>query len=279
MSKRKWFVLALLTHVFILCMQAQRYDSVEIISNESERQGVANVKKADRSEKGLPSDTLKEYYDNGTLKSVYYPYRKQYKYGGRKYPFSMYAEYDENGQCTQFRDDKLGIERRYRNGALTSELIYSRKKNRIVQFVEYHPDGIRKTLILNQNRYDYDRQERLRRHWIRKSGRYNRKYSVLSATFNFEEYDVDGNISRTGRFYSEMKEMDLFRHLKPEFPAAMDSVPTQDFKEVEYPMLGLKDVYRWDYTNNRTIIFRYRQMGNRWVEVERKSLSRLFPAD
>jgi hypothetical protein len=233
------------------------------------------IRTTGRFKKGLPVDTIKEYYENGMLKSLYYPYKKKYKYCGRKYNYCLYIEYDEQGNCIRYTNDKEGIERKYRsNGALISVLYYCRRMRHVKYYVQNFPGSIMKSIIIKGNRYDYDENERLRRHWVRKSAKYDKKSEVLSVSFYFEEYDVTGNISRIGRFYSNLYEHDQWLHVYPEFPAAIDSVPMQDFKEVLYPQLGLKDVYRWDYVNNKTIIIRYELKGEVWVEIERKSLPR-----
>lgn len=226
--------------------------------------------------KGMPVDTIKEYYESGALKSVYYPYRDKYKYRGVKYPLSLVIEYDEAGVCIRHKDDEAGIEKRYdAQGGLISELHYSKKKSHIEQYIEYYPNRQQKTVITKRNRHDYDENGRLIRHWMRKSERFNKKDGVISASFYFEEYDLSGNTVKIGRFYTEMKEGEPFEHLKPEFPNCIEGVPLQDYKEVEYPLQEMKEVFRWDFENRKTIIIRYRQKNNRWVEVERKSLPRL----
>ena len=42
--------------------------------------------------KGMPVDTIKEYFENGVVKFIYYPYKRKYKYGGRKYNYCLYME-------------------------------------------------------------------------------------------------------------------------------------------------------------------------------------------
>ncbi|MDR2914821.1 MAG: hypothetical protein LBV74_08335 [Tannerella sp.] len=228
-----------------------------------------------RFKEGMPVDTIKEYYENGILKSLYYPYKRKYKYCGRKYNYCLYIEYDEQGNCIRYTNDKEGIERKYRSdGALISVMYYCRRRSNLKYFVQNFPGSKMKSIITKGNKYDYDENERLRRHWVRKSAKYDKKSGVLSATFYFEEYDVAGNLSRIGRFYSNLYEHDQWLRVSPEFPVEMDSVPVQDFKEIIYPRLNLKDVYRWDYINNKTIIERYEQKGEVWVEIERKSLPR-----
>lgn len=223
----------------------------------------------------MPVDTIKEYYENGILKSLYYPYRRKYKYCGRKYNYCLYIEYDEQGNRIRYTNDKDGIERKYgSDGALISVLYYCRRESNVKYFLQNFPGSKMKSIITGGNRYDYDENERLRRHWVRKSARYDKKYGALSASFYFEEYDVAGNISRIGRFYSNLYEHAQWLRISPEFPVAIDSVPVQDFKEIIYPRLNLKDVYKWDYVNNKTIIMRYEPRGEVWVEIERKILPR-----
>lgn len=234
------------------------------------------VKISGRFKKGVPVDTMKEYYESGVLKSVYHPYREKYVYQGNKYPFSLFAEYDETGVCVRFRDDETGIEKRYdAQGDLISELYYSRKNNCMDRYIEYFPNRQRKTVIMKRNRYDYDESGRLIRHWTRKSERYDKKKGVILATFGFEEYDASENVVKIARFYTEMREGELFERLKPEFPASVEIVSLQDYKEVEYPLLEMKETFRWDFKKGKTIIIRYRQKDGRWVETERKSLPRL----
>ena len=228
-----------------------------------------------RFKKGVPVDVVKGYYENGVIKFKYYPFKKKYKYRGRKYNYCLYSEYDENGNCIRYIDDMKGVERRYgSDGSLHSVLYYRRKASEVVHYEEYYPGNKKKTVISGGNKYDYDENGCLRRHWVRKSERHNKKYGTMSATIYFEEYDVSGNISRIGRLYTNLYEHDQWLHISPEFPASINSVPTQDFKEITYPRLNMKDVYKWDYSNNRTIITRYALKGKVWVEIERKSLSR-----
>ncbi len=229
-----------------------------------------------RFKKGIPVDTIKEYYANGILKSFYYPYRKKYTFSGRKYIYGLLIEYDEQGNRIRYRDDNKGIERIYRpDKTLKSVLYYCRKGSVSKYYVEYYPDGVKKTIVTNANKYDYDENGRLRRHWIRKSERYNKKYGTMLATFYFEEFDVSGEVSKTGRFYSNLYDHDHWYHIFPEFPEGIGAVPLQDFREVVYPALDIKDVYRWDYSNKKTIITRYEQRGDIWVESKSKSLPRI----
>lgn len=235
------------------------------------------IRMTGRFKNGMPVDTIKEYYENGILKSLYYPYKRKYKYCGRKYQYCLYIEYDEQGNCVRYTNDKEGIERKYRSdGSLISVMYYCRRKSSVRYYVENFPENKGKSIITRGNKYDYDENERLRCHWVRKSAKYDKKSGMLSATFYYEEYDVQGNISAIGRFYSNLYEHDRWLHIVPEFPVNLESVPAQDFKEITYPRLNLKDVYRWDYTNNRTIIIRYKQKGKTWVEIERKSLPRVM---
>ena len=233
------------------------------------------VRISGRFKKGVPVDTIKGYYENGVVKFNYLPFEKKYKYKGVRYNYCRYREYDERGFCVRSTDDMNGIERRYHmDGRLFSVLHYYRKKSKVIYYEEYHPDNKKKTIVSNSNRYDYDENERIRRHWVRKSERYNKRYGTMSATFNFEEYDVLGNVTKIGRFYTNLYEHDQWLHISPEFPVSIDSVPVQDFKEITYPHLNMKDVYRWDYANNRTIIIRYTLKNEAWVEVERLGLPR-----
>ena len=97
----------------------------------------------------------------------------------------------------------------------------------------------------------------------------------MSATFYFVEYDILDKISATGRFYTNLYEHDYWLHVTPEFPVDMDSVPIQDFKEIINHQAGLKNVFKWDYANNKTIITTYKQQGDIWIETERKSVPRV----
>ena len=225
---------------------------------------------------GVPVDEVKSYYENGVLKSSYIPYKKTYKYGGRKYKYGLYMVFDEQGNCIRYTDDKNGIEKRFcADGSLFSELFYNRKKSAVKYYREYYPDNTKKTIIANGNKYDYDEDGRLRRHWVRKSEKYNKKYGTMSATFYFVEYDMYENISTTGRFYTNLYEHDQWLHVVPEFPVSIDSVPLQDFKEIINHQTGIKDVFKWDYINNKTIITSYKKQGDIWLEVERKSVPRI----
>ena len=225
---------------------------------------------------GVPVAEVKGYYISGALKFSYIPYKKSYKYGGRKFNYCLYMEYDEKSQCTRYTDDLNGIEKKYgEDGALISVLNYNRKKSAVKYYTEYYSENKKKTIIANGNKYDYDEEGRLKRHWVRKSERYNKKYRTMSATFYFVEYDILDNISATGRFYTNLYEHDQWLHVAPEFPVDLDSVPLQDFKEIINHQAGMKNVFKWDYVNNKTIITTYKQQGDIWLETERKSVPRI----
>ena len=237
-------------------------------------EGQMNIRMSGKFERGFPVDTVKEYYQNRVLKSLYYPYKKNYKFSGHKYKYGLLMEFDEQGNCIRYRDDNKGMERIYRpDKSLESVLYYCRKRNELKYYVEYYPDGVKRTIVTNANKYDYDETGRLRRHWVRKSERYNKKYGTMSATFYFEEYNVSGEVSKKGRFYSNLYDHDRWYHIFPEFPAGIEMVPVQDFREVVYPVLNIKDVYRWDYVNRKTIVTRYEQQGDVWSESKSKSKS------
>ena len=233
-----------------------------------------------RFKKGLPVDMVRGYFENGVIKFRYAPYNKSYKYCGRRYNYCSYKEYDESGICLIYMDDKKGMERKYNaDGSLFSVLYYFRKSSELIHYEEYYKDKKKKTVIYDKKKFDYDENGRLRRYWERKSEKYDKKSGIMAATFYFEEYDVSGDVSRLGRFYTNLYDHDRWLHITPEFPESIDRVPLQDFKEVLFPQLGLKDLYRWDYANNKTIITRYKQQGKAWVETERKSLPRLTSND
>ena len=81
---------------------------------------------------------------------------------------------------------------------------------------------------------------------------------------------IIGKISKYGRFYSGVYDLDLWLHLRPEFPAEIDAVPQQDFKEIYYPPLNLKETYKWDYVNNKTIVTRFELLNDKWKERHRR---------
>ena len=225
---------------------------------------------------GKPVGEVKGYYEDGSVKFSYAPYKKKYKYSGQKYNYCLYKEFDEQGNIIRHIDDKKGFERRNRqDGSLVSVLYYSRKRSIAKYYVNYFPYNKMKTVIVKGNKYEYDENGRLRRHWVRKSERHHKKHETMAATFYFVEYDVTGDISRTGRFYTNLYEHDHWLHISPEFPVYFDSIPLQDFKEIINHQLGIKDVYKWDFANNKTIITRYRQQGDIWIETERKSVPRV----
>ena len=226
---------------------------------------------------GIPVGEVKGFYNSGAIKFSYIPYNRKYKYYGRKYKYCLYKEYDEHGNCMRQIDDKKGLDRKYKqDGSLASILYYYRKRSSVKYYVDYFPDSKKRTVITKGNKYDYDESGRLRRHWVRKSERYNKKYGIMSATFYFVEFDVSEKISRTGRFYSNINEHDYWLHVSPEFPVCLDSVKLQDFKEITYHQLSMKDVYKWDYENNKTIITTYMQQGDIWIETDRKSVPRVL---
>jgi hypothetical protein len=234
-----------------------------------------NIRIAGRFKKGLPIDVVIGYYKSGVVKFRYFPLKKRYTYKGVKYNYCVYKEYDEKGRYTRLIDDVEGTDSRYRaDGSLTSVLYYNRNKSELIYYEEYFTSNKRKTVISDGNKYDYDENERLRRHWVRKSERYNKKYGTMFSTIYFEEFDVMGNVSKHGRFYTDLFEHDQWQHVFPEFPATIDSVPEQDFKEIIYPRLNLKDVYKWDFKNHKTTIIRYELRGGAWSETERKVLPR-----
>ena len=225
---------------------------------------------------GIPIDTVKGYYENGDIKFIYYPYKRKYEHGGRKYNYCLYMEYDEQGDCVNYIDDKKGVELKYgKDKALLSVLYYHRKKSSVKYYAEYFPGSKKRIIVTRRNKYEYDERERLRRHWVRKSEQYDKKYGTMSATFYYEEYNVSGKMTVSGRFYSNLQEHDNWFHITPEFPASLDSVPLQDFKEVINHQLNIKDVYRWDYNNNKIIITRHEQKGNIWIETDRKVVPRI----
>ena len=225
--------------------------------------------------KGMPADTIKEYYDSGALKSLYYPYKKTYKYEGRKYNYCLYLGYEENGICVRHTDDRIGYEQKFDpNGDLISYMIYNRKKSKVNYYIEFYPQSTKKMVITRGNRYDYDSMERLRRHWVRKKLRSDNKFGDNVSVFYFEEYNVLGDVTKSGRFYTSLYEQDPWVQLAPEFPTDLDSVPMQDFKEIAYPQWNLKEVYKWDYSKNRTIITRYEQQGDSWTKIRRRTFPR-----
>ena len=226
--------------------------------------------------KGLPVDTIKEYYENGNLKLMYYPYKKKYRYGGKRYNFSLIKEYDEQGNLIRFIDDKEGVEKRFDSeGKELSLMLYNRKKSIVKYRMEFFPKGNRKSVIQAGRRYDYDENWNFRRSWERKSISRSKKNGMIAATFYFEEYDIKGEVLKSGRLYSRLYGRDEWLHLTPEFPVDMDSVPIQDFKEVVYHNLNIKDVYKWDFANNKTTIERYEKQGDIWVEKEKRSFPRI----
>jgi len=225
--------------------------------------------------KGMYGDTIKEYYENGALKSLCYPYKKTYKYKGNRYHYCLYIAYDKNGNPVRHTDDRIGYEQKFTaDSVLVSYMIYNRRSSNLKFFIEFFPGSTKKMVISRGNRYDYDENERLRRHWVRKSVRRDKKIGAMVASFYFEEYDVLGEISRNGRFYTYLNENDQWIHLTPEFPAALDSVPLQDFKEIIYPRMNLKETYKWDFDGNKTIISRFEQHGNSWNKIRRRTFPR-----
>ena len=229
--------------------------------------------------KGTPRDTIREYYENGTLKSLYFPYKKTYRYRGNKYNYCLYIAYDEQGNKVRYTDDRIGYEQKFApNGDLISYMIYNRRKSTLKYFIEFFPASTKKMVITRGNKYDYDENERLRRLWVRKSVRHDRKFDAMVASFYFEEFDVFGDVSKSGRFYSNLYEHDQWLHIAPEFPAAIDSVPIQDFKEIDYPRFNVKEVYKWDFADNKTIISRFEQQGDRWNNIRRRTFPR-YPKD
>jgi len=225
--------------------------------------------------KGTPADTIREYYENGALKSLYYPYKKTYKYKGNRYNYCLYIAYNENGNLVRYTDDRIGYEQKFTaDSVLVSYMIYNRKRSNLKYYIEFFPGSTKKMVISRGNRYDYDENERLRLHWERKSVRNDKKTGAWVASFYFEEFDVLGDISRSGRFYTHLNDHDPWLCLAPEFPVALDSVPIQDFKEIIYPRLNIKETYQWDYDGNKTIISRFEQQGDNWNKIRRRTFPR-----
>ena len=268
------------TGVYIIVVDDVIYscggDLCEGIQTDYYDEAKTKIRITGKFKNGMPIDEIKGYFKSGAQKFSYIPYKKTYKYGGRKYKYCLYTEFDEQGNCIRYTDDKNGIEKKNReDGSLISVLYYNRKKSTVIYYREYYSDNTKKTIITNGNKYDYDEEGRLRRHWVRKSEKYNEKYGTMSATFYFVEYDIHENISTTGRFYTNLFEHDHWLHVAPEFPMSIDSVPLQDFKEKINHQTGIKDVFRWDYANNKTINTSYKQQGDIWLEIERKSMPRI----
>ena len=225
--------------------------------------------------KGMPADTIREYYENGALKTLYYPYKKTYKYKGDKYNYCLYIAYDENGNQVRYTDDRIGYEQKFSaDSVLVSYMIYNRRRSSLKYYIEFFPGSTKKMVISNGNRYDYDENERLRSHWERKSVRSDKKTGAYVASIYFEEFDVSGDISRSGRFYTNLNDYDQWLRLTPEFPIVLDSVPIQDFKEIIYPRLNVKETYQWDYDGNKTIISRFEQQGDIWNKIRRRTCPR-----
>lgn len=234
------------------------------------------VRLTGRFKNGVPVDTVKEYYRSGALKSIYYRYNKQYLYAGAKYNYCMLIEYNEQGRCTRYSDDKAGADRCFGdNGELLSVLSYARRKNKSKYYVTYIPGTKSKTIVSGNKRYEYDHEGRLRCYWVRMSERADRRSGVKCATYYVTNYDVNGGISTFSRLYTNIRERDDVLHIEHDFPESFETVPPQDFKEISYPLIDVKDVYKWDYENNRTIITRYVFEDNLWVETEKRSLPRI----
>ena len=289
MNLRKLFVLSLLI-VIPVCISSQQYYSLlSLMINDvgdavpdiyenffTEKDGIvydntgipcegfqtdyydkekSKVRITGHFKKGLPTEMVKGFYESGVIKFRYTPYNKKYKYYGRRYNYSLFREYDENGICRRYTDDIKGIEKKYNSyGCLISVMNYSRKRSKLINYEGYSAGNIKITAITGGNKYDYDESGRVRRYWERKSEKYDKKSGTLAATFYIEEYDVTGDISRTGRFYTDLYEYDQLLHIPPEYPESIESIPLQDFKEITNHQLGIKDVYKWDYANNKTII-------------------------
>jgi len=224
---------------------------------------------------GIPADAVLTYYENGVLKSLYYPYKKKYRHNGKRLNYGLYIAYDRNGNYIMYADDRIGYKQKSEaNGDMISYMTYNRKKSLLIGYVDYFPGNIKKTVITNRNRYDYDENERLRRHWVRNSIRYDKTIGSMAASFYFEEYDVSGNIARSGRFYTPLHEYDTLLHISTGFPSTLESVPVHDFKEIVYPQLNLKDVFKWDYANNKTQVTRLERQGDGWIEIRKESFPR-----
>jgi len=225
--------------------------------------------------KGTPADTIREYYESGALKSLHIPFKKTYKYRGIKYHYCLYIVYDENGNQKRHVDDRIGYEQTFTaNGDVNSYMIYNRKKSKLIYYIEFFPASTKRMVISRGNKYDFDEYERLRRHWVRKSVRYDKRFDTMIASFYFEEFDVFGEVSKSGRFYTNLNEHNQWVQINPEFPTALDSVHIQDFKEIIFPQLNEKEVYKWDYTENKTIISRFDQQGDSWTKILRRTFPR-----
>ena len=225
--------------------------------------------------KGTPGDTIREYYESGVLKTLSYTYKKKYKYKDEKYYYCLFEAYDENGNQIRRMDDMIGYDQIFAtNGDVISYQIYNRRKSKLKYFIEYFQGSTKKTVITKGNRYDFDEKERLRRQWVRKNIRRDKQFDTMIATIYFEEYDVMGEISKSGRFYTSLYENDPWLQLTPEFPVDIDSVPLQDFKEIFFPQLGLKEIYRWNLAENKTVVSQFEQQGDSWSKIRRRTFRR-----
>ncbi|MBN1253638.1 MAG: hypothetical protein JXR51_00320 [Bacteroidales bacterium] len=229
---------------------------------------------------GQVIDTLKEFYRNGNVKSIYYPYKKRYKFAGQKYHEVLRINYDKNGNCLNYKDSKLGIEKKYyQNGKLKSEYYF---KNKNKNYTEYFENGKIKISINKDTKNEYFLNGNLKMHMQKHESfsdklfrKINRTHSIL-ITYEFQEFDSIANLLRNGKFISDNWEY-IFSY---RFPECFNKITAKDFREILYQTNPkTKEIFHWnlyyengDYKGTKTIVTKYELTGDNWIEISKREI-------
>ncbi len=244
-----------------------------------------NIKKIGTFKNGQPIDTLKEYYQNGKLKKIYFPYKQTYEFANTKYPKYLLIEFDTLENILVFKDIKKGIEKKYRTDkSLISEYYFKNNRNK---YSEYYENGKCKIKINRNSKYQYYTNGTL---WIRYKKHvsffnklidifYNFKFYKSKQDlyiFKFHEYDSTGELIKSGKFFSS----EFSDYLLHGFPENIENVPLDDYKEIIYESKPkTKEVFQYksiynngEYKGYKKIITKMEYRNNKWIIISEKGL-------
>jgi antitoxin component YwqK of YwqJK toxin-antitoxin module len=190
---------------------------------------------------GQPIDTLKEFYRNGQLKNLFYPFKKTYKFGGRKYHKKLIIGFDYYGNCEYYYNSKKGIERHYYpNKTLASEYHFKNKKLNYIEYFENKNIKIELNKKLKKEYYSNgnihiitSRKELLKDKLSTFFTNFYNHYIPFSPpihtvphyfTYNLQEFDTNGKLINSLKFVSEEYEY-LFSY---GFPKKIKDIPIND---------------------------------------------------